>query len=497
MIHRVLFVGLVLVIGACEQSSNKTIPPEVDAEAQPGGDSTVSYKPFPSFMLPAANLPVAQRPNFYAGKALAHQPWIKAPTITTARDGLGPIYNARSCLGCHVNGGKGVVPADGDSPLFAAFVRLSLPGLDTINGAVPEPVYGNQIQAQSVALFHQLHQQMPKNALSRRIETPPEAYVYIDWQDKAFDYPDGNALSLRYPSIRLENLGYGDLHSDALVTVRNAPAIHGMGLLELIDQQAIDAGADADDSNGDGISGRVNQVWDFEHKKTVPGRFGWKANRANLRIVTAAAFAGDIGISNPIFPGQPCTDKQRLCQQTANGNDDEGVELPEHLLALVVDFTRNLAVPKRRNKNSDAVKKGRQLFYQSGCHACHTPSFVTQTIDGSSGGSQLAHLSHLPHLQGQTIWPYTDLLLHDMGEGLADGRPDYLASASEWRTPPLWGAGLNSRVNGNSFFLHDGRAQSIEEAIVWHGGEAEKSQKQFIALPATDRQALIQFVQSL
>lgn len=475
---------LCLLITGCGLKTDVTIPAEIQSEALPGGSATVSYKPYPSFVRPAASLPEAARPDFYAGKALANQPWVKAPTVTDARDGLGPIYNARTCLACHVNGGRGLMPMDGNSPLFSAFVRISLPGKDAVIGVVPEPVYGDQIQGQSVALFHQLRGQVAEDDPSRKTEVPPEAYVFVDWQSKSFLYPDGGKVSLRKPELRITELGYGKLHPDTLMSIRNAPAIHGAGLLELISQADIESNADAGDRDGDGISGRLNQVWDFEKKQAVPGRFGWKANRANLRIVTAAAFAGDVGISSPLF-GQPCTKAQALCLSTPDGNGEEGVELPSHLLDLVINFTRNIGVPKRRNFNDPQVKAGRQQFFSSGCADCHIPGFMTGKSD------TLAHLSE------QLIWPYTDLLLHDMGSDLSDGRPDYLATESEWRTPPLWGVGLSQQVNGSKHFLHDGRAQSVEEAILWHGGEAEKSRQYFVSLDHKNRQALIKFVESL
>ena len=479
----------VLLIVSQTQFSNDGIPPIEASESLPGGATTVSVQPRPSFMLPSNNLPQDQRPDFHAGKALAHQPWVRAPTITTARDGLGPLYNARTCLMCHINGGRGLMPKNDEQMLIQAFLRLSLPGEDKVHGVVPEPVYGDQLQSQSVALAHQLRTSISAQKLKSK-EVAPEAYVYIDWQKKTFQYPDGEQLNLRYPKVLIKNLGYGELHPETLTSLRNAPPLQGVGLLELIAQQEINDYADPDDTNEDGISGRVNQVWDFEAKKTTAGRFGLKANKASVRFQTAGAFAGDVGITNPVFPHQPCTEQQELCNRTPSGVDESedgevAVELPESLLSLVVNFTRSLGVPERRNINDSAVKDGRKLFYQSGCNQCHRPSYVTMKS------------SELPHLSEQKIWPYTDLLLHDMGEDLADGRPDYQASGSEWRTPPLWGVGLGAEVNGSGVLLHDGRAQSIEEAIVWHGGEAQSVKQKFVNLDRHEREKLIKFVESL
>lgn len=482
MRHAKLTLALVLATMAAGHSQSIAVTAP-ESENLPGGTGSVAFEPFASFMKPAENLDSAARADFHAGKALGHQPWVKAPTITTARDGLGPVYNARTCLACHINGGRGVMPVNDEQALVSAFLRLSIPGKDKKIGAVPEPTYGEQMQSQSVALYHQLrHLKMEKNDK----EAAPEGYTYIDWQTRTFTYPDNISVELRSPKIRLENLGYGELHPDAMMSLRNAPPMHGMGLLEMIPQAQLDALADPEDKDGDGISGRINRVWNEETQAIEPGRFGLKANRPTVKIVTATAFNGDVGITNPLFPDQPCSPAQTNCLKTPNGNDKpENVELPAHLLDLVTNFTRNIGVPKRRNPEDAEVLKGRSLFHTTGCTACHHPGYVTGESDD------------FPHLAKQSIWPYTDLLLHDMGPELADGRPDFEASGNEWRTAPLWGVGLNEAVNGSNNLLHDGRARSAEEAILWHGGEAEATKHSFTQLSAEERQALIKFVESL
>lgn len=484
----IIIIALVLILSGI-QTINwlKTTPPplvpEVEiSEANPGGETTVPYKPFASFMQPAANLPTEEQPHFHAGKALAHQPWVKAPTITFARDGLGPLYNARTCLACHINGGRGIMPRDGNHLLFTNFLRLSIPGKDKIHGVIPEPTYGDQLQAQSTALAHQLkHLKVPY----QEGQPKPEGYLYISWPTKTFVYPDGQITELRYPDPRIENLGYGPMHPETMMGIRNAPPIHGVGLLELIPQSQIDQIAESQNKQNDEISGRINQVWDYEAKKTVPGRFGLKANKASVRLQTAGALNGDMGITNPIFRDQPCTEAQVNCQKQIHGTDKHGNEVSEKQLSMFVDFTRSLGVPERRNPNHPTTLKGREHFYQIGCASCHHPSYTT------------ANSERYPYLSNQKIWPYTDLLLHDMGPDLADGRPDYEADGNEWRTPPLWGIGLSKKVNGAQNFLHDGRARTIEEAILWHGGEAEKVKQQFTSLDKVDREALIRFVESL
>ncbi len=495
IIKAIFFIGLftcgsIALLTGCDQSSedaSKVLQNAAPAlsieEAKPGGDTSVSYKPFASFELPAANLPVEARPLFHAGKALAHQPWVKAPTITDTRDGLGPLYNARTCLMCHTKGGKGFIPDTNEVPIMGTLVRLSKPGFDKIKGVIPHPAYGDQIQGQSTSLAHQLRHSQKPGSIAH--DVAPEAYVYINWQTRTFTYPDQHTVILRKPELDFRNLGYGPFGEDTLFSLRVAPSIHGMGLLELIDQQDIDKLSDPEDGNNDGISGRSNLVWDVELQQTVAGRFGLKANKASLKMQVAGAFANDVGISNSLFPQQPCSQQQIGCNQVANGNDKNGVEIADHLLDLVTDFNRNLAPVLRRDFNNKEVNQGREIFYQVGCQACHQPDFKTQESDA------------FPHLANQHIWPYSDLLLHDMGPELADGRSDFLATGSEWRTAPLWGVGLQEAVNGSKALLHDGRAETIEEAILWHGGEAELAKSRFIQLPKQERDALIKFVNSL
>ena len=484
----------IFLLSACEQAtkdnpnySSLSAPTLTPEENKPGGDTTVSIKPFASFQLPAANLNDDLKPDFHAGKALANQPWVKAPTITTARDGLGPIYNARTCLSCHIKGGKGFIPADNNSPISSTLVRLSKTGsdFDTLKklGAIPHPVYGDQMQGQSISLAHQLRHSQKPGALKH--DVAPEAYIHINWSEKTFTYPDQHQVSLRRPELKFNNLGYGPLGDDTLYSLRVAPTIHGMGLIGLIAEVDIINLSDENDKDANGISGRVNQVWDVQKQATVMGRFGLKSNKPTLAMIVGGAFTNDLGITNSLAPNQPCTDLQPSCLHIPNGNDEEGIELPDHLLQLVINFNRDLAPVQRRNSQNDNILAGRELFYQSGCNQCHNPRFVTQKSE------QAAHLSE------QVIWPYSDFLLHDMGPELADGRPDFLATGDEWRTAPLWGIGLLKKVNGSTVLLHDGRARSVEEAILWHGGEAELAKNRFIQLPKKEREALINFVNSL
>lgn len=469
--------------------SHAAVPAFDAAELLPGGDGSVAIVLRASYMQPASNLDRLAKPDFYAGKALAKQPWVKAPSATFSRDGLGPLFNARSCLACHVNGGRGEVPLQDGKPLFSALVRLSLPGEDKTKGVIEEPNYGSQFQPQSTSLASQLGSVIKE--LTPEVNDPPdEGDVAVTWNKKTFLYPDGEAVILRFPVIKFSNLAYGAMHGDSLSSLRNAPALHGMGLLEAIAEQDILRQQDELDKDGNGVSGRANQVWDVARASTVLGRFGWKAAQPTVRQQTAAAFMNDVGISSSVFPSQPCTQAQAACLDEKHGEEwdkhsDMYVELPDNMLALATQFTRDLGVPKREAKVDKALLRGRALFYQSACQECHTPSYITENVPTA------------PHLSRQKIWPYTDLLLHDMGEDLADGRPDFKASGAEWRTAPLWGIGLSKQVNGNAQLLHDGRAQNIEEAILWHGGEAQRSHDYFINLSTSQREALISFVKTL
>lgn len=482
-------LGVALLLG-CPGTTETTPQEETHSQPtrvlparglRPGGDTTVSLGPSPSFVLPAANLDDAGKSAFYAGKALATQPWIRAPTLTDARDGLGPLYHARSCLACHVKGGRGQA-SDGEGATLATLVRLSLPGRGPHGEPVPDPVYGAQLQPQSTALSHQLRGHPGADAYEGVL---PEAKLRVTWTPRTFEYPDGTTLVLRVPKLDLGALGYGPLNAATRASLRHTPSLAGVGLLELIEQADLDRIADPDDRDGDGVSGRANQVWDPESKTARPGRFGLKANQPSVRVQVAGALSGDMGLSSPVFPEQPCTALQPRCLAAPTGNDADGFEVPEDLLSSMVFFTMSIGVPQRRRPDAALVLRGQGLFDAAGCGRCHTPHFTTG-VD-----------NRFAHLSGQDIWPYSDLLLHDMGAELGDGREDFEASGQEWRTPPLWGAGLARAMHARVGFLHDGRARTIEEAVVWHDGEARSSRVRFAEFSAEDRRALVAFVRSL
>ena len=415
-----------------------------------------------AFAMPAPNLDARQLRDFAFGNRLFNTNWVQAGSSTTSFDGLGPLFNRVSCSGCHVRDGRGRPPEPGE-PMDSMLIRISKPGHDPHGGVVPHPVYGDQIQDRAIP------------------GVKPEARVVLSWDEAAGTYADGEVYSLRKPKIALRDAAYGPLGKDLLTSPRVAQGMVGLGLLEAIAEATLLSLADPDDADGDGISGRVNSVYDATLQKKAVGRFGWKANQPTIRQQVAGAAAGDIGITNPVSQHDGCMPAQKACMKALNGGEPE---MSEEFLTKLVLYSSVLAVPNRRNIDDAQVLRGEAVFMQAGCAACHTPRVVT----GAHALPQVAH---------QVIHPFTDLLLHDMGEGLADGRPDFDADGREWRTSPLWGLGLIHAVNGHELLLHDGRARGVAEAILWHGGEAAAAQQKFREMPKADRDALVAFLKSL
>ena len=464
-----LSIGLLAVL-ACAIQANDTSQVS-DTLGLSGGATTVNDQSSNAFSLVANNTSRLRRDNFFIGNAFFKQPWVIAPSSTSARDGLGPLFNTNSCQGCHIKDGKGHPPLTDNEPFISTLIRLSIPAKSKADealvrklGVMPEPHYGDQLQPNAIAGLQEE-------------ATPRFTYAEIKGQFK-----DGEPYSLLKPSLHLDKPHYGDFHPELQTSVRVAPVMIGLGLLEAIPEAAILANADADDQNKDGISGRANQVWDVKQQKTVLGRFGWKANQPTVEQQTAGAFQGDIGITSPLFPEQNCSAMQSDCLKAPDGGKPE---ISADILEKVVFYASMLAVPARRELTEPQVLQGQLLFNKAGCASCHIASFTTGKKQG------------FPELENQAIRPYTDLLLHDMGEGLSDHRPDFLATGSEWRTAPLWGVGLIETVNGHTRYLHDGRARNLLEAILWHGGEAENAKQTVLSMNKTEREALIRFLQSL
>lgn len=463
---------------------SRPVPPD-PAEALPGGSTTRSMGVRKTFLNPADNLSLHRQLDFFTGGSFFRQAWLIAPSSTTARDGLGPLFNARACTMCHARGGRGRPPVEPAEPFVSLTLRLSIPGVDPQLGAVPEPTYGDQLQILGIALTR--NRGLSRGNGDANQHAPiGEGFAEVAYDSRHGEYIDGEAWELLMPRYSISDLAYGPLHADTLVSPRVAPALLGLGLLEAIPQEAIDALADPEDANGDGISGRINRVWDRAQQQTAPGRFGWKASQPNLLQQAGAAFRNDIGITNALYPSESCTAAQEPCLRARSGKGPHTPhEISDELLELTTYFLRFLAVPKRRNPEAPEVLEGRHLFRQIGCAACHVPRHAT------------GEMAEYPELSNQVIWPYTDLLLHDMGEGLADGRHEFEATGREWRTPPLWGLGWTKRVTGHEAYLHDGRARDLSEAILWHGGEAQAAQEAFLGLARRERQALVAFLESL
>ena len=353
-------------------------------------------------------------------------------------------------------------------------VRVSVPGVDAHGGPKPLEHYGDQLQNNAL--------QGQRTQLRFAYQpVPAEAALYVDWNEHSVKLGDGTEVSLRSPRLRIENLAFGELPANALTSLRIAAPVFGVGLLEAVPESALLALAQQQRALG--FNGRPNVVWDVANARTAIGRFGWKANQAHLRQQIAAASLGDMGVTSSLFRQQNCPPAQALCAREVPGNDPE---LSDAALDDLELMALGLAVPAPRNVNDASVKRGGALFEQLQCAACHVPAL--RTMD---------YFPRMPQLSKQTIHPYTDLLLHDMGEGLADGRPDFAAGGRDWRTPPLWGLGLSKRVNGSDVLLHDGRARNVTEAILWHGGEAQKARDGFAALPKADREAVVAFVNSI
>jgi CxxC motif-containing protein (DUF1111 family) len=460
------------VCGACSNADTTWLGPQpgteadVDVnEARPGGATTNQLLFGVSAFLPAAdNIGRANARLFASGNGFFNQSWITAPASNDSRDGLGPVFNARGCASCHFKDGRGRPPLEDGEAFNSILLRLSVPGNDSETGPTPDPRYGGQLQPFAI-------DGVPGEGAPRVV------YRAIEGQ-----YADGEPYELLEPTYVIEALAHGPLSPEIQVSARVAPAMIGLGLLEGIDDARLLELADPDDADRDGISGRVNRVWDVEAESLGLGRFGWKAEQPSVRQQSAGAFLGDIGITSSLFPEQECSDAQLECQQAEPGGEPE---VSDRILDRVERYSQLVAVPARQSYADAGVLRGKARFAELGCSACHVPSHRTSAD------------AELEEVRDQLIWPYTDLLLHDMGEGLSDGRPSFSASGEEWRTPPLWGLGRYPTINGHDRLLHDGRARGVAEAILWHGGEAAGAKAAFVELAAPDRRDLITFVESL
>ncbi|HWM86175.1 MAG TPA: di-heme oxidoredictase family protein [Kofleriaceae bacterium] len=441
-IHRLTAAAaLAAVAGASGCDEQSTI------EYRAGGDTTVDNRTSNSYSFPAANLDEAEVERHAEGDLAFDSTFVTGGA--PVNNGLGPLYNNTSCGRCHGRDGRGMALI-GVGASSQSLVRVSLRDGDpeVPGGSVPVPGIGTQVQNHAV------------------YGRAPEASISIEWVEQIGTYADGSEYSLRAPRLTIERSDALPLDASTMTSLRQPPAVFGLGLLEAIDAATLESWEDPDDADGDGISGRMNLVWDAREGAPAVGRFGHKANTPNLLQQTAAAYVNDMGVTSPIFPDE-------------EGGEDVDLDTVE----LAAFYVRTLAVPGAARHSSEA-NRGEGLFSAFGCAGCHVPRVET-------GEHELAALSY------QAIQPYTDLLVHDMGEELADGRPDFLASEREWRTAPLWGIGLVQTVQPGSGYLHDGRARDLAEAILWHGGEAEEAREHFRGADQADRAAILAFLRTL
>ncbi len=449
-------------------------------EAMSGGAATsLAAIDINSFSHFSENITFAEEETFKLGNALFQKLWVSSPSSTQASDGLGPLYNARSCQTCHIKDGRGH-PPEGAAEATSMFLRLARPAgtpqeeaaLESFREmSLPDPIYGRQLQDLAIPGLK------------------AEGRMAIDYAETPVTLAGGEVVTLRRPTYSVTGLAYGDLDASTTLSPRVTQPMLGLGLVQAIHEADILALADPDDADGDGISGKAAVALDPATGRKALGRFGWKAQSATVRQQSADAFAFDIGLSTPEVPLHQgdCTPAQQACLERPDGVQARlgDVEAPPPVMDLVTFYAENLAVPARRKASFAETLDGKRVFYETGCISCHRPKFVTRRDAGNK-----AHAFQL-------VWPYSDFLLHDMGEGLADGQAVGVATGREWRTPPLWGIGLTKTVNGHTFFLHDGRARNLTEAILWHGGEAEAARDRFAALEKRDRDALLTFLESL
>lgn len=461
-------------------------------EIKQGGDTGIMITSSESYSKPSSNLPASRKGDFFIGNAFFKQPWVVAPASTDSRDGLGALFNVAACQSCHIKDGRGHAPMAPDDDADSLLIRLAMPATtdkerqqlrDSMIEKIAHPVYGGQLQDRGIQ------------------GVPAEARISVQWTDKPVTFADGHVETLRRPTFTLTNPGYGAFDDELMVSPRVAPPMIGLGLLEQIPDADIKAQV-RNANKGSEISGRFNWVMDPQTGKKALGRFGWKAGQTKLITQNQSAFNEDMGLTSNIRPHESCTPAQTACLNAPTGADEQGdgrppVEVNDEVAKFVEFYTRNLAVPHRRNADSELVLAGKKRFYDIGCQSCHTPRYQLPKTDDD-------HLEQ----HGQIIYPYTDLLLHDMGDDLADrtiagklplrdAQVEFLANSYEWRTPPLWGIGLAQTVDSQATFLHDGRARTLMEAVLWHDGEASKQQQKVLTLDQQGRDELIAFLQSL
>ncbi len=479
---RITSLSLILLtwLTACSQP---VAPDFTNTEMAPGGGMTGKGLTDRTLIQVGRNVSKMEELDAWTGFSLFRDPWVIAPSSTTGRDGLGPLFNTRSCISCHTLGSRGPAPLVGQSTPSALVMRLG----SLTRPAFSDPVYGGQLQSRGIKVTH----------LAQIPQLAGEAQLNLTYKEINGQFNDGTPYSLRQPEYQLTHLAYGPLAEHTQMSPRFSPAIYGLGLLDAIAMEDLLKQEDIDDSDQDGISAKYNRVplirtshntaqFHAPNQESMAlGRFGLKAKQPSLVQQVAAAFRDDIGITNSLFPEESCTQGQTNCQAAAKVGGHTSTEIADDMLYTVTLFNQLLAVPPTRGLDTEQAQQGRHIFYQIGCESCHTATYTTA--------------QDYPHesLANQTIWPYTDLALHDMGPGLADNMREFDASGQEWRTPALWGIGARKQIRAENLFLHDGRARNLTEAILWHGGEGLPSQQAFIQLNSTQRKALLAFLNAI
>lgn len=424
-----------------------------------GGATTVNNVTNLSMIQPAPNLGGADLTAHLNGKVVFQR--------TFELGEVAPLWNNVRCESCHLGGSRAGLPrvnaTTGELAPQLLF-RVSLPGTGPHGEPKPVPGFGDQIQPLMVVEGVDAQDDVrgasaEGNVLVRYTEQP------------SLPFKDGSTVNLRRPTYTFVKTTQ-NLPAGTMISPRTGSQVTGLGLLEAVPEETILGFARNNTNNG--VSGRPNRVWDEEQGRTRLGRFGWKANQPSLRQQNAGAANGDMGLTSPVFPIEPG-------ESVASAQ----LNLSEQQLRDLTVFTQTMGVPAFRNNSSPQAQLGAVMFAKAECGSCHVPRMKTGTLPGR------------PEVSNQVIAPFTDLLLHDMGPGLADNRPDFLASGREWRTAPLWGLGLQQTVNGHTNLLHDGRARNVVEAIMWHGGEGENSRKIVTEMSKEERDALVAFLGSI
>jgi len=456
-----IFCSMVALLGCSGGASpGSALPP---ADPKSGGAATTLDDTSQAYGNSIRKLSDEQAGQFSLGHSVFSRAWVTAPATTDNLDGLGPLFNARACASCHSKDGRSA-PFNDSGALLGMLFRLSIPGVAENGGPNPDPVYGDQLRPFGI------------------LGVPGDGTPRVSYEEQPGSYGDGTAYSLQKPSYTIEGWNYGEPSAELMISPRTGPSVIGLGLLEAVPEDEILEGVHGE-ADENGVVGAPNYVWDAEKQATVLGRFGWKANQPSTMQQTAGAFLGDIGITSSLFRKGTCSATMTACNAATSGADPD-FELSDQSWQSVGFYMRSLAVPARRAVDDQLALQGEQLFSKFGCASCHRTTLHTGLADAEA-------------LSNQTIHPYTDLLLHDMGPDLADGRPDYQANGNQWRTPPLWGLGLLQKVNQHSFMLHDARARGFAEAILWHGGEGAKARENFRLAEASERDALLKFLESL